>query len=616
MKKTIKKALIVMAVITVAVVMMSFGASAIYCGDGNCLLESEYVEPTCTEAGYTQYVCTVCGHTSRSADTVAALGHDYKGVEYKFYAENDYYKKGRTCNRCEVTFYESVQGNTVEYQLVELLNPFVADTFYEDVTYTQLAKSYKEPQLITYGKDTEYGKWYIKKGETLIGYINDLGYTDITAYNDWFADLVSSKKCVRAKDKAFGEYNLSGFTAQICDSGEFTSEDLFDFKTAINENTKIYAAFTGNPYVKYRVRYVNADGREEASTKYFDVYHGEKADDSIYRPVLDANDKYVLDENGVIQYTNPELYMAENANFYYTFKGWNYDHEHIYDDVTIRATYNAIPKAYDYAVYVWDAAANDYVDSGVRAENITYGNPLVYSNLPAGKTIDEVNARGKDRTYLYIWNHKYSLINTGFVFNEKVSSVLKGFKDTRYRDEEGYEPVVIIPVYDHTPNLYATKVVVKFDKNVSFAETSSKEYEMEQYLNNVTIQITDANGQLMSSGVANLVPGTDYAEYTCYLHDSTSYTVTAMSPRGKYAGASTISRGTVFDFDAPVNLSVGLTLNSDYVEGQSCKCIHHNSFFQPIWVRILNLLYRLFNIKYVCCDDMFSTIGGLLVYTK
>ncbi len=610
--------LIVMAVIAVAAVMLSFASSAatVYCGPGNCRTVSEYVEPTCSESGYTKYTCTICGYESRSTETEPALGHDYKGVDFRYDKEDDYYKKGRTCNRCERIQYETVGGVAVKYQLVELLNPFVAETYCEDVTYTQLAETYKEPQLLATKKNAEYGKWFVKRGTTLIDYIGELGYTEVTAYNDWFAELVKSGCCTRAKDKEFGKYDLSGFTVTVKDSGEFTTEELFKFSTEINADAKLYATFTGDPYVKYKVRYVNADGREEASTKYFEVYHGQKADDSIYKPVLDENGEYILDENGVIQYTNPELYMAENANFYYVFKGWNYDHENIYDDVQIKSTYNAIPKAYDYAIYVWDAKENDYVDSGVRAENIVYGNPLVYSNLPEGKTIDEVNARAKDRTYVYFWNNKYNLINTSFVFSEKVSTVLKGYQDTRHRGEEGYSPVIITPVYDHTPNLYETRVVIKFDKNVSFAETSSKEYEMEQYLNNINIQITDANGQLISTGTANLVPGTDYAEFTCYLHDSESYTVTAKSPRGKYAGASTISRATVFDYDAPVNLSVGLTINPDYLEGQSCRCIHHMSLFQPLWIRILNLLYRLFNVKYVCCDDMFSTIGDLLVYTK
>ena len=624
MKKTIRKILIVMAIVTVAVVMMSFASSAAtYCGDGKCLTVSEYVAPTCTESGYTLNKCTICGYTSRSAATDPALGHDYKNVEWKYEkvadAENgDYYKKGHKCNRCDKTEYERTSGVPVKYQLVELFNPFVAETYCSDVTYTQLAETYKEdPQLIATRKNAEYGRWFIKRGETLISYIEkELGFTGATVYNDWLASIKKGDTCTRIKTKAFGEYTLSGFTTSVKDSGAFTSADLYDFSGVIGTDVKLYAAFTGNPHVKYNVRFVNADGRPEASTKYFEVFHGTKADDGIYKPVVDAQGNYILDKNNVIQYTNPELYMAENANFYYEFKGWDQDHTKIYGDVTIKATYNAIPKAYDYAIYVWDAKSGTYVDSGVRANDIVFGSPLVYSNLPAGKTIEDVNARAKDRTYVYMWNHKYNLLNSSYTFGETVSSVIRGYQDTRYRNEEGYAPVIITPSYDHTPNLYKTRVVVKFDKNVSFAESSSKEYEMEQYLNGIAIQITDANGQLISSGTANLVPGTDYAEYNCYLRDSTSYTVTAKTVLGKYTGASSVDRSTVYSADAPVNLSVGLTINADYLEGLSCKCIHHNSLFQPLWVRILNLLYRLFNIKYVCCDDMYSTIGDILVYTK
>lgn len=619
MKKTIRKMLIVLAIVTVAVVMMSFASSAVtYCGPGNCRTVEEYVEPTCLEPGYTKYTCYICGYESRSSETVPAYGHDYKKVEWVFEKEGDHFKKGRTCNRCNETQYETVNGITVTYQLVEFFNPFVAEKYWEDITYTKVVRSHKQPQLLTTGGGKEYGKWYVKTGTSLVDYIvANTDFTDErTAYRDWIKYLTDTKLCLREKDKNFGKYDLVGFTAEPKDSGEFTDADTFDFATVINANTKLYAAFTGDPYVKYDVKFVNPDGRPEAETKFFEVYHGTKADDSIYKPVLDEKGSYILDEKGSIQYTNPQLYMAENANFYYTFKGWSVDHTEIYGDVTIAATYNAIPKAYDYELYVWDAASNAYVTSNVKAEGIVYGSPLVYSNLPAGKTIADVVARDKDRSYVYIWNKKFTIMNTGHSFGENFATTLNGYKDTRYRGEEGYSPIIIVPSYDRTPNLYRTRVVIKFDRNVSFAQTSSKEYEMEQYLNGVTVQITDAKGQLMSTGTANLVPGTDYAEYNCYLYDSASYTVTAVSPRNKYTGSSTINRTTVFDFDAPVNFSIGLTLNSEYLEAQSCKCIHHNTLFQPLWVRILNLLYRLFNVRYVCCDDMFSTIGGLLVYTK
>ena len=62
MKKTLKKALIVMAVIAVAMLMMAFAASAAYdCGSPDAHnLVTTYHAPTCTTPGYTETRCTLC----------------------------------------------------------------------------------------------------------------------------------------------------------------------------------------------------------------------------------------------------------------------------------------------------------------------------------------------------------------------------------------------------------------------------------------------------------------------------------------------------------------------------------------------------------------------------
>ena len=57
-----------------------------------------------------------------------------------------------------------------------------------------------------------------------------------------------------------------------------------------------------------------------------------------------------------------------------------------------------------------------------------------------------------------------------------------------------------------------------------------------------------------------------------------------------------------------------MKLNPEYET--HCSCIHHNALLQPIVVRLFNILYSFFNVKYVCCYDMYSTIGPLLDYTK
>lgn len=608
MKKTIRKALVLLAVVAMAVVMMSFASSAAAsCGSGNHFLVETYYAPTCTTSGYTRYDCTVCDFYSTSAKVDPPLGHDYEGVDYVYEKEGSFYKKGIKCNRCQEIQYDSVDGAYVEYQLVELCNPWVVDTYDAEITYTKIADTYKTELLSKKGVP-EYGNWYVKKGESLMSYITELGFA---SYDKWMAAVDNENFCERWPDKAYGLYELAGWTTEAKDADEFTADDFVDFTAPVTENSKIYAAFRGDSEVAYNVQYVNADGGY--FTTIFDVRHGQKADDSIFEPLLDGNKEYILDENGVIQYQNPKLSLKEDANYYYVFKGWSIDHEHVYGPVTIKATYHAIPKQYDYAIYLWDAAANDYVKSDITA-NAYYGAPLAYSNLPDGKTINDVTARAKDRSYIYSWTGDWEILGRYSKVQSNATTVPNGYQDTRYRGTEGYEPIALIPTYKTALNYYRTTVTIKFDSSVKFDSATTPEYEREEYLNGLNVQITDENGQLMATGTGYLVAGTDYAQFTCALYDSSKYTVTVMSPRGKYIGSTVLSRNYVYDFNAPVYISVGLTVNQDYINGLSCKCIHHNTLFQPLWVRLLNLLYRIFKVKYVCCDDMYATIGDLLVY--
>lgn len=602
MKKTLKRAMLVTVVLTALVLMMSFASSAASdCGMGSHNIATRTYEATCTTSGYTESYCTVCKNVLGTTITQDALGHDHKGVDYVYEKEGDYYKRSLTCKRadCGEKIYDTHLENNMStydrYYLVELVNPFVADTYYADITYTRVIEKHKE-ELISKKNNAEYGMWFIKEGETLESYIKAMKMAE--DYDAWMESLVKGNLVQRAKDKAFGAYELKGWTYSKMDSGVFTDSDLIDFsKAEIYANDKLYAAFTGKQ-VEYTVQYRNEDGK--IFTEEFKVRHGQKADDSIFNPVI---------ENGKVVYTNPQLSLAETAGSYYEFKGWSIDHEHIYSSVVIKAVYNTYQKKYEYKLKVWDEDSNKFVESEATATAV-YGMPLEYQ-LPEGKTIKDITARPKDRTYIYEWSGNWKLDDGTAVYGNS-AKVPFGTLDVRYKDTDGYAPVLITPTYVKNYNLYDTTVVIKFANTVVI--DGDEIYERNRYLNNLNVQITDANGQLIARGTANLVEGTDYAQFKCALYDSASYTVTVTSDRGKYSGATTLSRTYVYAYDAPVYISVPLTLDQDYIEGLNCHCICHNSLFKPIWVRILNLLYNLFNVKYVCCDDMYASIGDLLAY--
>ena len=61
MKKTLKKVLILFAIVTVIVTVCAFATSAAAdCGAGNHTVYQIAHEPTCTDPGYIEYRCTMC----------------------------------------------------------------------------------------------------------------------------------------------------------------------------------------------------------------------------------------------------------------------------------------------------------------------------------------------------------------------------------------------------------------------------------------------------------------------------------------------------------------------------------------------------------------------------
>ena len=121
--------------------------------------------------------------------------------------------------------------------------------------------------------------------------------------------------------------------------------------------------------------------------------------------------------------------------------------------------------------------------------------------------------------------------------------------------------------------------------------------------------------QLVASGKTDA-----NGKFRCRLNYQVPFTVTVATADGKYLGNAIIS-----DLIKPLNdtgdENIEAEINKCRVDMQlkpeyetHCSCIHHNALLQPIFVRILNILYTFFNVKYVCCYDMASTIGPLLDY--
>ncbi len=76
--------------------------------NGKCEYRETYVEPTCTDDGYTDSVCTVCSHGKKQEDDGSALGHSWIKEAYESDGRGTM-THSRTCNKCG---FKDIQGCT------------------------------------------------------------------------------------------------------------------------------------------------------------------------------------------------------------------------------------------------------------------------------------------------------------------------------------------------------------------------------------------------------------------------------------------------------------------------------------------------------------------------
>lgn len=560
MKKTMKKVLIIMAVVITAMLMMTFAASAATdCGDGLHLTDARVIAPTCTEGGYTETFCTVCGKIFGTSDHKAALGHDYENANWNYVTNGDHFIYQATCARENCG---TVKNDGITYYSVEFYNPWVAAAYDDEITYTKVVSEWKTQQL---------GLIYVAKD----GFAND-------------EDITASRK----KDKAYGEYIFAGWADSAKDADELVSSDIIDLAaTPVTANTELYAAFEGNPEVYYLVQYNNANGYP--LTREIAVRHGQKVDDSIFLP----------DENGEYQNTNL-LSMPETNKYYYTFSGWNIDINHLYGDTAVIANYNNNPKLYEYIYCDYEGNVLRDSEGNELKETLGYGAVSEYHDDAVFAGLME---RPKDRTYIYAW---VGAMTTGKGnYSTSITNMCPpaGALDMRYANEEDYAPIYIMPA--HTPRL----VEYVFNLTAVIPETENNQ---RYYLDKIIVNVLNDKGQLVGTG-RTTASDDGKAVFKCTLNDSKYYTITAVTEDEKYRAEMVLERTFIYDPTYTViNTTINLELSEDYVAGTRCSCIHHMAILRQPWVTILNLLYRIFNVKYVCCDDMYATLGDVLAYTK
>lgn len=624
MKKTMKRYLSLLLALIMLLTSFSIAASAeavcqheIASGDPNYC---KVVNPTCDTQGYTIYYCTKCSTETNKVEAMRGdyknpLGHDFDEGEYKSFDNGESYRLVYSCTNkyayqddCNYTYVESEDGEQVVYYRVDFINNKVTgeDGYCKDVDYTNVADPEKFVSSPLYST-------YVKAGEEAV---------------------YEADKPYREKTKAFAKYAFRGWTTES-DLEATADNTLADYECSdliINENTQLFPVFEGLTHdtdgvITHDVRFYNFDKNNVIIpiTNYWPVVHGGT-------PLYSDPDGNLYD---------PPVKEADLVNTY-EFKGWStkpfYPYSEnliayedtesvpIYGDVGFYPVYTAIPK--NYTVMFYDSNAETllkYTDADGTQKDAVFNGINLKKNLldpEVSYGINALNANAKalekpgDANYIYTWNGKWAILNADGTVGRTVDLTYFDIYRTEYNvaiDSEGNEIIEngeqkkiirLVPVYERKRQLYAVDIEMLIPRGE----------DNDYYRGGADVHVVANNNQLVASGTTDA-----NGFFRCYLYNQTPFTVTVATSDDKYIGTATITslqkayNGTQSE-EANMNLCrVQMELNPEYET--HCRCIHHNPFIQPIWVRILNILYHLFNFKYVCCYDMYSTIGPLLDYT-
>lgn len=565
------------------------------------------VAPTCEERGFTTYACKGCGLTYRD-DFTNALGHDYdEGVP----VEATCTTPGGILYTCKRVFQSE---KIVDGEKVYVDVPCGHTKFVEDESKPATGHSMGEWKFVEhpYDKENAYAKERIcmNAGCTYSEYETGAGedheiegvnaYYKVTFYNEWVTDtydelkdhriysnpndeavytkLSKTYKTVelasiyvlknteavypnkiapkREKDADWGGYFFEGWTktANEVAVGKDDAASPADL-SRITANTKLYALFKCRD-VYYKVRFYNPDGKP--LTKETVILHGHSAEwpESFGTPT-----------------------MPDNITWKYTFKGWAYDYTKIYDDVAIMAVYDATAKKYNIEYY------ND-AGGLIGTEIVVNGQKL--------STPEITPLQKEDNKYVYIFTGTWTLDN-GAPVNTEHFAVPAG-------SNEG-DTIKVHAKYSKRQKVYPVKLHIV------------DPYDASAPLEGVSVQVMGSKGQLIATGETDANGDVSFSLY----YDQFTFSAS----RGNYYFEGKMSfdnnvPGNAIKWTVPDNIYMGtiqLAVKENPDGGKKCGCICH-TFLGGIWITFMNILYKVFGVKHVCCYDMYAVHGDKLTYGR
>ena len=405
----------------------------------------------------------------------------------------------------------------------------------------------------------------------------------------------------RRKDEAKGEYKFLGWTTTP-NPGEDAPVQEFPF--VATADTTFYAKFEGLD-VTYSVDfrsngiYVDAEGNLQPDiiqVPVIDEKTGEqKKDPSTGEPIFTTElntaprPAYTVEHGGSVPKPSKDPGVIDSGHYEFHFVKWDYDNTQIFKNGSINAVYEMVGKTYKFRF-------RDYDGTLLGERNIVYGSAC--TDVPS---VAQRDFSTKERQYSFHdeWNLVQNGLQTGTGKTINMSDI--EFNEAPV-DEEGFINVYA-QYWEQLKEYYFTLHVIDSDGYAAEGVGVQVQGPENQLLNTFRDETLGHNGGVGTTDRdGNVTLSVPYAEY---------YIISAYDP---YYNLAVQVRKTVDDIKDNKEISLQLGDPTELNKGQQrCNDVCH-SFIGGLWITGLNLFYRLFNVKYVCCYDMYATHGDKLAY--
>ena len=413
--------------------------------------------------------------------------------------------------------------------------------------------------------------------------------------------IVFDKTPTRSKDADFGKYNFVGWATKTGE-GNDAVYTVVDFPYQVDEDATLYAKFEGEQ-VQYTIDFrsdgvfVDADGalqpdiikvpviNPETNEQEKDPYTGEL----LFVDMMNENPRepFTVNHGGSIAPPANNPTRPDSDHYEFHFSHWDYDYTHIYKGGSINAVYDMVGKTYKFRFL-------DYNGDELGEREVQYGTAC--NDVPAVP-----NRQFSTNEKQYSFHDEWNLAQDGS--GEKIDMKNIKFQDA-VEDKNGF--INVYANYRQKLNeYYFTLHIIDSDGEEAEGvgvQVAGPDNQLLTVFRDETLGHNGGVGTTDENGIVTLsVP---YAEY---------YTVSAYDP---YYNLAVQTKLTLDDIKGEAQITLQLREPYDLNKGnQRCGDICH-TFFGGMWITGMNLFYRLFKVKYVCCYDMYAVHGSRLAYAS